>query len=195
MFWYRNLLIFGLIFGSVFASVADEKKDPLKVGSLAPEWTLKDANNKAYKLADFEGRILVLLGSDKKGDEENEVWGGKLAEKYNNQIAIVGLADLRGVPFFLKGRMKSNFRNRRDTPSAKYGVPILLDWKGDVPKSYGFFQVVSNQVVIDAEGIVQYIAHGKCTDQAFEKMCEILDALLEEEAENPCDDSKPEQRD
>jgi hypothetical protein len=195
MFWLKNLLIFGLIFGSVFASVADEKKDPLKVGSLAPEWTLKDAKDKAYKLTDFENRILVILGSDKTGDEENEVWGGKLAEKYSDQIAIVGLADLRGVPFFWKGRVKSSFRNRRDTPSAKYGVPILLDWKGDVPKSYGFKPEVSNQVVIDAEGVVRYIAHGKCTDEAFEKMCEILNALLKDEAKNPCDDSKPKQRD
>jgi hypothetical protein len=174
--------IFLMIFCLAVISSAEGTTDELlNIGVSAPYWTLKDANDKEYKLSDFKGEILLIIGSDKKGDSGNEIWGEKIAKKYKGRIVIIGMADLQSVPFFYRWKVRADFRDRRDTPSAKYGVPILLDWKGVLAQSYGFKPEVSNLILIDAKGIVRHALRGRYSEEAFNTLSKMIDSLLGEE--------------
>jgi peroxiredoxin len=55
------LLVAGLAALSVAQSVPATPKVTLKVGDEAPDFTLKDTNNKDVKLSDFRGKKNVVL--------------------------------------------------------------------------------------------------------------------------------------
>jgi len=140
------------------------------INAKAPDFSLSDQNGLQYSLAAFAGHPVVLLASDKKGEDQNHQWGELVGKKYGDRVKIVGVADVRTVPFFLKGKIKNDFKKDNNT--------ILLDWDGVVFASYGFAQKVSNIALIDKNGIVRYLHSGGAERGAVEGLFRELDRLL-----------------
>lgn len=140
------------------------------IGLKAPEFSLLDQHNKPYNVRQDEGKIIILLASDKKGSEQNKAWVESIEKKYKDSIPIIGIADIRGVPRVLNFLVKREFR---DKP-----VGILLDWNGDVFTSYGFGENAANIVLIDKKGFVRYIYSGEATVKACESLFSEIDKLV-----------------
>jgi predicted transcriptional regulator len=127
---------------------------------------------------DVVGRIVILIGSGKEGSQYNAVWGKTIHDSLNaddgyEDIVFLPLADLRGVPFFMKSFVKSRFPKEA-------GKRVLLDWKGHIPKAYDFAPDSSNVIVFDRAGKLIYRTHGlqPRQDQIDTLISVVRDAML-----------------
>lgn len=127
-----------------------------RIGTLM-SFEMEDQFRNSHSDAEFKGRVLVVIGGDRKGAAAAENWGKALARSLKPEIdsgrlSLVGLSNLKGVPFFLKAYVRGMF-------SQNPGEWALLDWKGQFADSYGFVPGNANVLVFDKEGALLYQAH------------------------------------
>jgi predicted transcriptional regulator len=158
------------LFAVVLAFIISVAEAGQLTGSRAPDFTLHDQRDKQVNLHELEGQVVMLIASDAEGEKQNDEWK-KAIGKYRNRVLVFGAADVRKVPFFLKGKYKRRFQ--------KDPASILLDWDGVIFKTYGLAENVSNIVVIDKKGIVRYFHSGKAEPAAVEELSAALEKSLE----------------
>jgi len=161
----RRFLLIAIMFilqvaGAIAENSMEEK---------AMEFALQDQYDKTVILRQYEGSVVVLLASDKEGSSQNAAWIKAIRDKYASRVAIQGIADVSSVPFFLKGKIRNDFK--------KDGNSILLDWKGAVFRSYGFKKAVSNIVLIDGRGVIRHRSSGSASPEAVQELFKKIDAL------------------
>lgn len=139
------------------------------IDSKAPEFSLLDQYDQPYDLRQATGRPVILVASDGEGAKHNRRWVAAIKERYQDRVAVVGIADTRGAPFFMKPAVKNEFKKSPDR--------ILLDWDGMVFTSYGLAPKVSNIVLIDKHGVLRYLVSGEATAAACEKLFQEIDKL------------------
>ncbi len=149
--------------------VAAESQTSVNAKALA--FSLLDQNDHEISLRQFEGKVVVLIASDKDGTKQNPAWRKALTERYGERIVLQGVADLRKVPFFLKASFKRDFQKEPHS--------IILDWKGEIFKSYGLAENVSNIVLIDKKGYVRYLHSGSAEQGAVNALFREIDRALE----------------
>jgi len=150
-------------------SALSVKGDQPLLDSKAPEFTLSDQYDKPYNVRQDEGKIIILLASDKKGSEQNRAWVETIEKKFKDKIPIIGIADIRGTPRAFSFLVKREF--------SKQPVDVLLDWDGIVFTSYGLARHVANIVLIDKKGIVRHIYSGEATAEACTGLFNAIDKL------------------
>ncbi len=96
---------------------------------------IKDQFNREYTGKSFKEDLLIIFGGDREGHKFIPVWRTAIADSLKKNIAgtikFIGLADLCGVPFFMKGFVRGKF------PKEKTNW-LLMDWKGKFSKTYHF---------------------------------------------------------
>jgi predicted transcriptional regulator len=136
----------------------------------APYFLLHDQYNRAFTMRQCRGTVVVLLAGNREGSKQNHEWGARIAERYRNRVVIIGIADVRSAPFFMKGRIKNNFKKEK--------VRVLLDWKGEVFKKYGLTDNGSNIILIDKSGVVRFLCSPGTEAGACEALFKEIDQLL-----------------
>jgi hypothetical protein len=139
-------------------------------GFQAPDFCLEDQQGRQFTLSLQKGRILVLLAGDRAGSELNHAWGRALAQRYGQAITIIGIADTRGVPFFLKDRVRKSFRKEK--------VRMLLDWEGRAFETYAFLPGTANVVVVDRNGIIRDLHAGGPGNGAGERIMRAIAGMV-----------------
>jgi predicted transcriptional regulator len=160
----RNLMTF-----MVFALLAGAAGAQSLIDIRAPEFTLQDQHVKTVSLRQFEGRVVALIASDKEGSSQNPAWTKAIRDKYADEVIVLGIADVSSVPFFLKGKIRNDFK--------KEGDSILLDWKGEVFNAYNLTKGVSNVILIDKKSMIHYRSSGPASPEAVQGLFEKIDAL------------------
>jgi hypothetical protein len=158
-----------LLLLSLFLSTAAAQGGHPLLNVKTPEFSMLDQYDKPYNIRQGEGSIVVLLASDKEGEPQNTLWRSAIEERYRDKIFLIGIADVRTVPFFLKSRIKNNFR--------KDNARILLDWTGEVFTNYVLAEHASNIVLIDKKGMVRHLHSGEATTEARETLFKEIDKL------------------
>jgi len=167
IFYFPTL--FAIWFAGITPSIAQD--------SVLISFKMKDQFGKSHSNADFQNKIVILIGSDREGSNYNSNWGraihDSLAEKnFTSQVVFLPVANLRGVPFFLKGFVKGKFPQN----PARW---ILLDWKGQFAESYGFKPGLSNILIFDQDGkLVYQTAVGEIDSAELKKILDHLYPLL-----------------
>lgn len=115
---------------------------------------LRDQFNNSYTEKDFTNRIVIIVGSDKEGSQYNERWSLAIYDSLKKEnlidsVRFLPVADLHGVPFFIKSLVRSKF------PRAKHKW-VLLDWKGLFAHAYIFIPKASNIIILDRNSKVVY---------------------------------------
>jgi len=162
----RYIIIMVMAF---FLPAAAESQTLIK--AKAPDFSLLDQRDHQVALRQLEGKVVVLVASDKDGTKQNPAWRKAITERYGERVFIQGVADLRKVPFFLKGSFKRDFQ--------KDPASIILDWNGEIFKAYGLAENVSNIVLIDKKGQVQYLHSGSAEKSAVDDLFREIDRSLE----------------
>jgi len=139
------------------------------VGEKATEFTLQDQYEKTVNLPQYDGRVVVLIASDKEGSSQNAAWSKAIKDNYSDRVVTQGIADVSSVPFFLKGKVRNDFK--------KDGDSILLDWKGEVFKTYGLTKGVSNVILIDRDGMIRHRSAGSASPEAVQELFKKIDSL------------------
>ncbi|MEZ4747113.1 MAG: hypothetical protein R3C41_13655 [Calditrichia bacterium] len=138
------------------------------------EFEMKDQFNREYTHESWGDSIIVVFGSDRDGSEFNRIWGEAIQDSLKNEpgfdkVRYVAVADLRGVPFFLKGLVKGFF------PKENRKMWILLDWKGRFAEAYHFVKGKSNILIFNRRQ--QMMRHFAVTEMNPEQLPEILATL------------------
>ena len=113
-------------------------------------FSLKDQFDQVHTRDDYRGRIVMMIGSDRKGSKYSRVWRKALADALRGdpgfeRLTFLGVADTRGVPFLIKGMVKGKMP--RDST-----YRILLDWKGELAKAYRFDKASATVLLFGPEG-------------------------------------------
>lgn len=149
------------------------KEKYLKVGDNAPKFILKDADDNEYSLDQVLKKekdpikFLILIIGDQSTRESGNKWASEFHKLYgkNKDVAILMIADLRGLPFFVtEGLVKWGVKQEK-TP-----VTILLDWDGKVNQLYKTEKGKSNIVIINNKGLISFYLKENYSDEAFKKV-------------------------
>jgi hypothetical protein len=144
---------------------------PLENGK-APDFTLADQYDRPFHLADARGSIIVLLAADGEAEAQLAPWRTKLAGRYADRVVMLGIADVRSAPFFLKRHLKNRFKKNPDR--------VLLDWNGDFFTAYGLPGKAPSIVAIDRTGTVRSVRSGDATASALQDLFNDIDRLMKE---------------
>jgi len=114
------------------------------------EFELRDQFEAVHRRRDYDGRIVILIGSDKKGSEYGRIWSPALRDSLKGSpefdgVTVMDVGDMRGIPFFVKGLIKRKLPRDQETR-------ILLDWKGKMARAYGFMKKACNILIFDRCG-------------------------------------------
>jgi hypothetical protein len=100
------------------------------------DFEIKDQFDGIHRDDDFRGRVVVVFAYDRKGNDYQDRWFSAMRDSLavthdSSAVGFVRLANVRGVPFFLKSMIKGKFPREPEQWT-------LLDWKGRFDKAYGF---------------------------------------------------------
>ena len=113
---------------------------------------------------------MLLLAADKKAYPALEPWIETLRARWKGEVIIVGVADLRGVPRFLRNKVRNRFASAE-------AHPVLLDWEGDVLSVLQPSKSLPNAFLISAQGVLLLHLSGEATEAKLGTLQARLDAL------------------
>ena len=142
-------------------------------GSLK-SFELPDQFGKNHRFDFPRTRPLLLLVGDRKGSEEVDDWIAPLKEHWGKVADIAGIADVHGVPSFLRERIRNGIRERRPRE-------LMLDFDGVVVESLAVTSKTANLFLLDPEGRIAVRVEGK----PDEKKLAALRAVFERWAAKP----------
>jgi predicted transcriptional regulator len=139
------------------------------------DFELKDQFENPHRRSDVAGNIVLLIGSDRGGSQFNGAWGKAIHDSLSDhprydQISHLGYADLRGVPFFVKGVVRGKFPQDPDQW-------VLMDWNGTIAKAYDFAPKSANVLVFAPDGALVHHASGREPDEEIVR--DVVTALRE----------------
>jgi hypothetical protein len=140
-------------------------------------FSLQDQFGTAHSDAEFRGEVLVLLAGDREGSKHTRAWKEALKAALSGVpgaegVRFAGLADLRGVPGFLRGMVRSRFPKEPERW-------VMLDWEGLFGKGYGLERGACTVLIFDAQGRFAHRTSGKEPDpKAVEAAAAAVRALL-----------------
>lgn len=137
----------------------------------ASEFSLKDQFGAVYDYKFPREKVSILAFGDKDGAEQLESWIKPLVEKYDTKLDIQGIAELSAVPSLARGIVRSMIKK-------KSKFPVMLDWKGDVSKSYKYEKKKANIILIDKDGAIIFKDTDAANAEKLDKLYKEIDKLL-----------------
>jgi hypothetical protein len=109
------------------------------------DFEMEDQFDAIHKRSDYKTKVIIIVGSDRKGSDYNPLWVNPLvdslkAENIFDKVSIIGVAELGSVPFFMRGIVQGFFPD--DTTNR-----ILMDWDSAFAEEYAFVEDQSNLAV------------------------------------------------
>ena len=145
-------------------------------GAIAPDFTLKDQYDTEFRLTQFRGENVLLLGCDKEGVDGSGEWIRLFNERYADRLRVLPLFNASSLPLFARLFLKDKIKDKlRQSPNKPEVPNILLDWDGKVFKQYGMNPKNCTVVLIDSFGRIQLIAPLEQIDS--EEASELLDRI------------------
>jgi hypothetical protein len=145
---------------------------------LAP-YSIPDQFDAVHTDDEVEGSVVIYFRTDRKSWKYNSEWIKALQPRLGElpgggDVVFLYLANLKGVPGFLKKMIKKKFPQDPSTW-------MLLDWKGAFADSYGFTKGALNLLVFNSQGLLVYRAAVNSLDTTeLEKLVAALTTALED---------------
>jgi uncharacterized protein YfaP (DUF2135 family) len=132
---------------------------------------LHDQYDQPQRLAFPATNVVVLTIADQKGSAQIDAWVTEIKARYAGRLDLRGLADVRGVPGFLRGKVRKKFQETR-----RY--PVMMDWSGTVCSQFGFQPGAANVLVLGPDGAIQARLAGPARADTLEELFTVLDRAL-----------------
>lgn len=147
----------------------------LKIGEMAPNFSLQDYSGKVYTLdsQEFQGRVISIFYND----PDKKTWNRHVEDallkddgldRKNNymSLCITNLKASKLPNLIIKRVIKSR--------QEKTGSVILLDSDYNIIKAWGLKNYSSDIVVLDKERICRYVYNGKLPPEEVEKLISVI---------------------
>lgn len=115
--------------------------------------------------------ITLLTIADKKGSEQIAGWVAPVKKQFARRVDIRGLADVSAVPWPLRALVRREFRKSQS-------YPVMLDWSGDVVKSFAYEPDKANVLLLDARGKILKRFSGAADAAAVQDLSAAIDSAL-----------------
>ena len=134
------------------------------------EFTLTDQDGQTRVVDYPRDKVTVFVVADQKGSAEIAGWIAPLYARYENRIEISGIAALPGIPPMFQCLFRREFKKRLT-------YPVMLDWSGDVARSFGYEKQRAELFVIGKDGRVALRQTGAANERALAEVFEAVDRL------------------
>ncbi|MBI1924497.1 redoxin domain-containing protein [Candidatus Poribacteria bacterium] len=173
---FAHLLIFmliGLLACTSIAANEETKKDPLKIGDDAPDFTLLDANDQPHSLNQLRGKLILLILGNRKIRQEDDKWARAFQKDYkdNDRVIAYIIADMRSVPGFIPEGFIKNQLKKNKPP-----VTLLLDWIGKVHEAYHTQKEKPNLYLIDSEGQIAFYLKSNFNEETYQQLKTVIES-------------------
>lgn len=142
---------------------------PLKKGQIAPEFSLKTSEGKTYSLSQLKGQVLVIFCEDQNTYNQNKKFK-ETHPKNDARILGLGVANISNVP----RRARTAVKYLLNKIAGQFGMPLLLDWKGDFTRAYGFIAGKSTLIVIDKKSRVIFYFNGELPEREISRVHKMI---------------------
>ncbi len=126
-----------------------------------------DQFDQQHSLSFPEERPVLITANGRRGQEQIKQWLDPLKEEFGDQVRLISVADIRGLPGFLRGSMKEKFRT--DLPQ-----PVIMDFSGDVVRLLPSDPANVTLTVLDRSGKVIFAASGSPSQAQLQSLTEVL---------------------
>ena len=165
----RNLaLILALGMGWVSHGLAGEKICPTNAPAVI---ALRDQFEVMRTLKFPTTNLTFLTIADKAGSEQIAAWVTPVQQRFGEQVAIEGIADVSAVPRPFRGMVRRKFQKAQSHP-------VMLDWSGDTVKAFATSADHANVFVLDQQGKILKRLNGKATEQSLDELCAAIEQAL-----------------
>ena len=119
-------------------------------------------------------RPLVLIAGDQRRTDDNiRAWVNLLKGPLGDRVRYVGMANLRGLPFFVsKNSVRSSLKKKLPD------VQVLCDWNGDGFKKFAFVRRQTNVQVYSRTRALVGSVTGKPDDQTASAVISLVERAL-----------------
>jgi hypothetical protein len=153
---------------------------PPPIGRPAPWFALEASSGAIRTLWSYHGQVLLLMYEDRDSQEDNQALKAEVgrriaAERLAGQLVVVPVADVRRYDYWPARKI---VRKAVAEQARALGTEILLDWKGDVLRRYGFRSPGSNVALIGHDGPLLYLQSGPLVAWERRRFHEALTAGL-----------------
>jgi peroxiredoxin len=169
----KILLIFGLLMTvSMNSQTVDDRAYLVKVGDVAPNFTMKLTDGKSVKLSDLKGKVVMLqftaswcsVCRKEMPFIEKDIW-----QKHKQNPNFILLAIDRDEP------LETVLKFAKSIPIT---YPIGLDPKADIFALYAVRESgITRNVIVDTTGKIVMLTR-LYNAEDFKKMTELIDTLL-----------------
>jgi len=154
------------------SAVAAPPTQPPVIPTNAPSSIeLHDQFDAPQKLSFPTTNITVLIIADRAGSEQISGWVAPLKQRFDNRIAIRGLADVSAVPRLLRGMVQSKFQKSQS-------YPVMMDWSGDAVKAFTYVPDKANVLLLDGHGHILRRISGAAGAKAIEDLGDAIEHAL-----------------
>lgn len=146
------------------------------IGSIAPDFTIKDQYDHEVQLSAQRGKPVLLIYGDRLGSDYMGDWAAAVRNSaVASSVAVIRVANLHAVPALMRSYVKRQFQ--KPSAEGKPNAPVLLDWDAGLVKIYTFTEDLTNIYLIDEKGVLRYIACGKGTPDETGRLVEMIAKL------------------
>lgn len=161
------MIVIYVLFLSAVLSAQKAKTD-------IPVFSLKDQfdNPVDHTTLETSGFTVIIAGATRDTGDQIQAWYESIKEESGASLNILGLANLKKVPFFIS---KNSVRKslRETCPE----VRVILDWKGKAYPSFGFEKDGIFIHIYGPEGNLLSRYAGKHSPQALKEFLERLEKI------------------
>jgi hypothetical protein len=153
---YAKTAALAFALSTLFATAGQGTNAPGRV----PEFTLADQHGVTHHFRPPRTNLSFIVVADKKGSEQLGGWIQPVHDRHSNTVAILGVADVAGVPAPLRPLIRRGF-----VKGVNY--PVLLDWSGVVIQMFQPVPKVANIYLVRTNGTVAGKWSGAVTEAAL----------------------------
>lgn len=141
------------------------------IGERVPAFRIEDQFERIWTTDYFNGSVTVFMLNDRTGYEYNKNWTDKIVPLFKDRVKFAPVADVQSVPGFLKGYIRSRFKD-------EFSYSVLMDWDGILIKAFRMVEDVPNIVVVDKQGVIQFTISGTGTKTQVDLLISNLNKVL-----------------
>ena len=167
----------------ISAAMASEVISSSALGRLQIKgFTLIDQYKAEHKQEFPRERISIFALADRKGSDQLEDWIAPFYERYEENVDICGIANLKGVPKLLQPMIRRLFRKG-------VAYPVMMDWTGSVCESFGYQAGMADIFVVSRDGTLLHRINGETSKEKLETCYALIDGLMKADKPGQIDDS------
>ena len=121
-------------------------------------------------------KISVLLFAASTGSAQLKAWIKPIYARYQDILALYGVADLTAVPEFFQSFVPLAVR-------AQVQYPVMLDWEGTVSRDYASQQGQTNLFVVNTQGDIVLKVVGSVSAARLQRVLAQINGLLATQAQ------------